>query len=256
MLSLGYARPLEAPDLYKLPNSFESAYIGNQIVASFERRVQRAAEYNTRLANGEISAGWRVVWWTLRGHRADREKKWREKDGKQRASLVWAMNDSVKRRFWFGGALKILGDTAQVTSPLIVKVCLSLFPGQCLLCFQGYHHFRHRVLFCTPNRDWQNSTGWPWYRPYLCASGSTGSCIPVYPPLLLSFCFHRCPFARRIDHCYIRSVSSADIPCAFNPYQRAYHEPHLHGRIENRLLRWVLSYGLFSVLPASFIPDC
>ncbi|KAJ7758854.1 ABC transporter [Mycena maculata] len=125
LLALGYARPLEATDLYKLGDKRAAAYIANQICASFDRRHQEATEYNTRLANGDVKPGWRAFWWSLRGRRAEREKRWREVDGKHQASLIWAMNDSVKWWFWSGGIIKIIGDTAQITSPLMVKAIIA-----------------------------------------------------------------------------------------------------------------------------------
>ncbi|KAJ6570148.1 ABC transporter, partial [Mycena vulgaris] len=124
LLALGYARPLEATDLYKLGESRASVKIAEQITTSFDKMHQDATEYNTRLAGGQIKPGWRVIWWALRGRRAEREKQWREVDGKRRASLVWAMNDSIKWWFWTGGALKVIGDTAQITSPLVVKAII------------------------------------------------------------------------------------------------------------------------------------
>lgn len=96
LLALGYARPLEAPDLPKLQDHRHAAYIGDRIIASFERRQKEAIEYNSRLANGEITPGWRGIWWSLRGNRVERERTWREKDGLQKASLSLALNDSVK----------------------------------------------------------------------------------------------------------------------------------------------------------------
>lgn len=122
LLSLGYARPLEASDLYKLPDHRSAKIIGDKITASFDARVKKAQEYNARLARGEISAGWRVVWWTVRGKRAEREKQWREQDGRKRASLVWAMNDSIAYWFWSGGMLKLIADVATILTPLLVKV--------------------------------------------------------------------------------------------------------------------------------------
>lgn len=122
-MSLGYARPLEATDLYKLQDHRASAAIAEKITKSFERRQKEAAEYNERLASGEISPGLKGVWWSLRGVRAKREKQWRDKDGRKRASLVFAMNDSVKWWFWTGGLFKLISDVAQITSPLLVKVC-------------------------------------------------------------------------------------------------------------------------------------
>lgn len=125
LMTLGYARPLEATDLYKLQDHRASAAIAEKITTSFERRQKEAAEYNERLANGEISLGLKGVWWSVRGVRAEREKQWREKDGRKRASLVFAMNDSVKWWFWTGGLFKLISDVAQITSPLLVKVCFS-----------------------------------------------------------------------------------------------------------------------------------
>lgn len=98
LLSLGYARPLEASDLYRLQDDRSAAYIADKILTSFEARRIRANEYNERLANGQVKAGWRNIIWTLKGNRADREKHWREVAGKRKASLALAMNDSVK---WF-----------------------------------------------------------------------------------------------------------------------------------------------------------
>ncbi|KIM84372.1 hypothetical protein PILCRDRAFT_96946 [Piloderma croceum F 1598] len=125
LMTLGYSRPLEAPDLYKLPGNRSSAYIADQILASFDARRKKAEEYNSRLASGEVKPGWRAIWWTLRGNRTEREKRWREMDGKRKASLVFAMNDSVKWWFWSAGILKVTGDTAQVTAPLVVKALIN-----------------------------------------------------------------------------------------------------------------------------------
>lgn len=97
LLSLGYARPLEAPDLYKLQDDRAAAYIADRILASFDARRIKADEFNARLANGDVKPGiGKYIWWTIKGNRAKREKNWREKDGKRKASLALAMNDSVK----------------------------------------------------------------------------------------------------------------------------------------------------------------
>ena len=122
MLSLGYARPLEASDLYKLPDEHSSTHVANAILTFFERRRKEAAIYNEQLTNGQVGPGVKSLWWSFRGVRLEREKVWREKDGKRKASLILAMNDSVQWRFWSAGVLKVIGDTAQVTSPLVVKV--------------------------------------------------------------------------------------------------------------------------------------
>ncbi|PSR72965.1 hypothetical protein PHLCEN_2v11202 [Hermanssonia centrifuga] len=125
LLALGYARALEASDLYKLEDHRSAAVIAEKINTSFEARQRKAQEYNTRLASGEISPGWRKVWWLVRGRRAEREKLWREQDGRKRASLVWALNDSVKYWFWSGAILKLSSDITTILTPLVVKVRFS-----------------------------------------------------------------------------------------------------------------------------------
>lgn len=127
LLGLGYARPLEATDLWKLQPDRGAAHIGKLITESFDRRHKAANEYNERLANGEIGPGLKGVWWSLTGNRAEKERDWRENTGKRKANLALALNDSVKWWFWSAGLLKLVGDTAQVTSPLVMKVCGSCF---------------------------------------------------------------------------------------------------------------------------------
>ena len=122
LLGLGYARPLEATDLYKLQSERGAAYIANKITKSFAQQVKIANEYNEKLANGKIKPGLRALWWMAQGNREAKEKRWRNETGKKKASLVWAMNDSVKWWFWSAGLLKIVGDTTQLTSPLLAKV--------------------------------------------------------------------------------------------------------------------------------------
>ncbi|KAF8579018.1 ABC transporter [Ramaria rubella] len=126
MLSLGYARPLEPTDLWKLQDRRSAAVISEKILTSFQKRTKAAEEYNARLASGEDKLRWRKLWWTLRGSNGpEREKKWREKEGLKKPSLVLAMNDSVKWFFWSAGVLKVISDTAQVTSPLLVKAIIN-----------------------------------------------------------------------------------------------------------------------------------
>lgn len=122
LMTLGYGRPLEPPDLWKLQDERSAAQIADKITESFARRVKEATAYNERLERGEISPGLKGLWWSVTGRRQVKEKEWREKTGRKKASLVWAMNDSIKWWFWSAGLMKIIGDTAQVTSPLVVKV--------------------------------------------------------------------------------------------------------------------------------------
>ena len=128
LLRLGYSRPLEATDLYKLQDYRSSGVIAEKITRSFEKRQKKAAEYNSRLANGEISPGLKGIWWSIRGQRQEREKEWREKTGKKKASLALAVNDSVFWFFWSAGIFRLISDVSLVTTPLLVKVFFFLSP--------------------------------------------------------------------------------------------------------------------------------
>ncbi|KAF8273331.1 P-loop containing nucleoside triphosphate hydrolase protein [Lactarius quietus] len=122
LMTLGYARPLEASDLWKLQDHRSSQVIAHAILDSFEARRKEADEYNARLANGEIKPPLRLrLMSALRRDGEERLRKWMEKDGRKQPSLTLAINDSVKWWFWSGGMLKVIGDTAQVLSPLILK---------------------------------------------------------------------------------------------------------------------------------------
>jgi hypothetical protein len=123
LMSLGYERTLEVTDLYKLSPDRGAGRIADGINISFDLRQNKVWEYNRRLANGEVRPGlWRKIIWAVKGNANELERKWREIDGRKKASLVWAINDSVEWWFWSGGLLKIVGDLAQVFSPLVVKV--------------------------------------------------------------------------------------------------------------------------------------
>ena len=152
LLRLGYSRPLEATDLYKLQDDRSSGVIAEKIVRSFEERQKRAAEYNSRLASGDISPGLKGLWWSIRGQREEREKEWREKSGKKRASLTLAVNDSVFWFFWGAGILQLIYAVALTTSTLLVKVILVFSPyptesytSQAIIRFAQHSYIAHRT---------------------------------------------------------------------------------------------------------------
>ena len=128
IIRLGYSRPLETTDLYKLQDDRSSSAIAENIIRSFEERQRKAAEYNSRLASGEVSSGLKGIWWSIRGQRQEREREWREKTGKKKASLAMAANDSVFWFFWSAGIFRLISDVAQITSPLFIKVGFSSSP--------------------------------------------------------------------------------------------------------------------------------
>ncbi|KAF9510628.1 hypothetical protein BS47DRAFT_1395829 [Hydnum rufescens UP504] len=110
MLNLGYARPLETTDLWKLDDSRAAGLYADRILESFDR---------------DISPSWpRKIWWGIGGNYEARERQWRQQDGKKKPSLAFAMNDAVKWFFWSGGLLKIISDMAQITTPLVIKAII------------------------------------------------------------------------------------------------------------------------------------
>lgn len=215
LLSLGYARPLEAPDLYKLQDHRGAAFIGDKITESFERRRVAAEEYNARLLSGQVKPGLKAVWWTLRGNRVAKEKQWREKDGQRKPSLVYAMNDSVKWWFWSGGILKVIGDTASVTSPLVVKVCLSRSSVEVrLFTFAvGNHKVQHPVLLLSSvGRLRFYPTHREGHRILLPTFGVASYQLPLYSPVFLPRCIHRSFAARRPNQRHLFPVPSFVFP--------------------------------------------
>ncbi|KZO92802.1 ABC transporter [Calocera viscosa TUFC12733] len=143
MLTLGYARPLEPPDLWKMSEARSAQLLGDKVRAAFARRHAAAEAYNARLASGEIRpAVWRRAWWAVRarskqGGSAALEQEWRTVGGKRKASLVLSLNESVKVWFWVGGAAKVLADTSQITSPLVVKAIIAYATTSYDLAQQG-----------------------------------------------------------------------------------------------------------------------
>jgi hypothetical protein len=173
LMTLGYARPLEASDLWKLQDHRSAGFIAENILNSFDARRKKADEYNTRLTNGEIKPPLSLrVMSRLRGDGEERLKRWREKDGKAQASLTLAMNDAVKWWFWSSGVLKVVGDTAQITSPLILKVGWLLWFMVCSCDIYARLSVPHQIcdqfLRCSSRgnsgpRD--RKRNWPHYRP-------------------------------------------------------------------------------------------
>ncbi|KAG8960096.1 hypothetical protein FRC03_007061 [Tulasnella sp. 419] len=142
MLATGYVRPLQPNDLWRIEEARSAEEYARRIDDSFARRVREANEYNERLDRGEITPGWskRLKWYlSSRGEeqRKEKERLWREKDGRKKPSLFLALNDAVKVWFWTGMLFKVLGDIAQITSPLVTKEIIK-FSAQTYTYYNGY----------------------------------------------------------------------------------------------------------------------
>jgi hypothetical protein len=253
LMTLGYARPLEASDLWKLQDHRSAGFIAENILNSFDARRKKADEYNARLTNGEIKPPLSLrVMSRLRGHGEERLKRWREKDGKAQASLTLAMNDAIKWWFWSGGVLKVVGDTAQITSPLILKVGWLLWFMVCSCDIYTRLSVPHQIcdqfLRCSSRgnsgtRD--RKRNWPRYRP----RDSAVNWFALSESLFLSGHVDRRPSSRRSHHGDLFSFSSLDDPCSSNTAQRQISKSHLDGRLPNRLLLWFLPHVLGCTYP-------
>ena len=117
ILALGYSRTLQATDLYKLDEKRTTKYLSDRLDDAWNRRVKEAAEWNRKLAAGEVHPSfWKRTKWAFKAMRhpstykatmTEFEKNWREKDGKKEASLVWSLNDTFGYSFWLGGFIKV-----------------------------------------------------------------------------------------------------------------------------------------------------
>ncbi|KAG1821818.1 ABC protein [Suillus subaureus] len=124
LIVLGYQRTLQAPDLYKIDPSRESAVLAAKLEAAWQRRVAAAADWNARLERGELkSSVLKRTSWALRAiytkkqiqdatwaeRRAAFRKYWQEHEGRKEASLTWVLNDVFGNLFWIGGVIKARG---------------------------------------------------------------------------------------------------------------------------------------------------
>lgn len=120
-----------------------------QLFAAYERRKGEAREYNEHLAAGKMKPPLqkRVAWAIGRGGpgtAAEKEARWRDGEGRKKASLLWSLNELFFVFFWSGGLFKVslglawrslglpphspfslnfqvAGDTAQLMGPLITR---------------------------------------------------------------------------------------------------------------------------------------
>jgi hypothetical protein len=113
VLRVGYARPLESSDLWRLSAERSANVYAQRILESFERRKHVADP--PRLKS---------IFWRLRGQKyfERRRKSWLDK---YEASLLMAMNDAVFSWFWIGGVLRLIADVGQMLSPLLVKALIN-----------------------------------------------------------------------------------------------------------------------------------
>lgn len=177
LMVLGYQRPLQATDLWKVSStsskgqtrtdqkllapqmdpSREAGPLSDKFLSAFNARRLKAEAYNARLddpINPIRPSRWKRANWHLKaalftklpadvakfgkksaglgGDDSDEkatgregryeayEYAWRRHTGRKRGSVVWSLND-VLTGFWVAGLYKVVGDTAQMMTPLVTK---------------------------------------------------------------------------------------------------------------------------------------
>nr|XP_018264326.1 uncharacterized protein I303_02491 [Kwoniella dejecticola CBS 10117]OBR86484.1 hypothetical protein I303_02491 [Kwoniella dejecticola CBS 10117] len=140
----GYQRPLQATDLWKMDPSREAAPLSTRFLEALRTRQVEAQKWNDRLdsavPSARLRARWRVKAMSRRGLPQDLasfgpvdsyehryrtlESEWRQRSGRKRGSVTWALND-VMEGFWAGGLFKVASDTSQLMIPLLIKALIN-----------------------------------------------------------------------------------------------------------------------------------
>ncbi|PWN51467.1 putative ABC transporter [Violaceomyces palustris] len=116
LLTVGYTRPLDEQDLFKLGQEKASKLTGDRLLRSFDERWSRQRSRSVQIDHQDKQEGnppppppppppptVRVFGlWEL-------------------PILVLAMNDVISSFFWLGGLMKLLSDVGTITSPLLVR---------------------------------------------------------------------------------------------------------------------------------------
>lgn len=110
LLRTGYSRPLQADDLYDLPDSHLSIDHADRLETAWAARLQTN---NERQRAGRWLA-WRPFW---------------ARRTTNATVLALALNDVCFRRFWTGGLLRMLGDSTQMVSPLLIRFFIQVLDG-------------------------------------------------------------------------------------------------------------------------------
>ncbi|CAK7199523.1 hypothetical protein SEUCBS139899_002203 [Sporothrix eucalyptigena] len=107
LLRTGYSRPLQADDLYDLSD--------NCLAVDHAERLEKAWAARLEANSKRKPAGRWLAWrpfWARRNSNA--------------TVLALALNDVCFKRFWIGGLLRMLGDSTQMLSPLLIRFFINV----------------------------------------------------------------------------------------------------------------------------------
>ncbi|CEH19612.1 abc transporter [Ceraceosorus bombacis] len=128
ILSIGYTRPLQADELYSMPEHRRAHLYADKLEQAWERRVAIAKQQSARktkpgLASKLACLRPSTIASKLRGQPVAARQP-------HRPSLTLALNEVTLSWFWVGGAFKFLGDMALITSPLLVRAIIDTLGNQ------------------------------------------------------------------------------------------------------------------------------
>jgi ATP-binding cassette subfamily C (CFTR/MRP) protein 1 len=127
MMQIGYRRPLEVGDLWKVEPSRESHILSQQLNDAWLEEQKRANDRKTHVNTGVAQPNTFVrLYWYLKviiGHSVSTSKeRWKMKEEARSPSLVKAMSSVFGRRFMLAGLFKFMSDMSQITAPILTRV--------------------------------------------------------------------------------------------------------------------------------------
>lgn len=118
LLILGAKRTLHASDLYKMDESRTAGHLADLFEKNFAKRRLAVDQWNTSIDDGTMNPSiWRRASWKL----SHSLTGFGSPDGKRKVGIALALSDTFFFQFWTAGLFKVVGDIAQVCSPLITR---------------------------------------------------------------------------------------------------------------------------------------
>ncbi|TYJ53514.1 hypothetical protein B9479_005845 [Cryptococcus floricola] len=124
MMALGSARPLQDTDLWKMDDGRSADTFSRKLLTAYKQRTERANEYNAHILEAPIPRSKRILYSVL-PNGEKREKAYREKLQKKRASLLMSLYDTFGWFYMSSGVIKMFGDTCQAVTPLLIRKLIS-----------------------------------------------------------------------------------------------------------------------------------
>lgn len=113
ILAIGYTRPLQADELYSIPEHRRAKVYADRLEKAWERRTAEAKVKNAQPQKDSVLDILPSAWRKIRGKPARKHH--------HEPSLTWSLNEVAFSWFWMGGVFKFIGDMSLITSPLLVR---------------------------------------------------------------------------------------------------------------------------------------